>query len=82
MVSDPDDSVVDGETAAQYIKSTNNKNTSTPIVSVSAYTHESAAGKDLFAASMSKPVQKGDLVNVLRQLGFKTAEGQKPKAPQ
>lgn len=74
--------IMDGETAAQYIKSTNNKNTSTPIVSVSAYTHESAAGKDLFAASMSKPVQKGDLVNVLRQLGFKTAEGQKPKAPQ
>ena len=29
--------VVDGENAARYIKSTNNKNTSTPIVAVSAY---------------------------------------------
>jgi len=71
--------IMDGETAARYIKNTNNKNTNTPIISVSAYNHEPPVGANLFAASLSKPVQKGDIVNVMRQLGFKTAEGPKGK---
>ncbi|KAG8936033.1 hypothetical protein FRC02_004945 [Tulasnella sp. 418] len=71
--------IMDGETAARYIKSTNNKNTNTPIVSFSAYSvNENLGGGNLYAASLSKPVQKNDIINVMRQLGFKTAEG--PKA--
>ena len=70
---------MDGETAARYIKNTNNKNTNVPIISVSAYSHNPAGSVNLYAASLSKPVQKGDIVNVLRQLGFKTAEGPKGK---
>ncbi|KAG8902350.1 hypothetical protein FRB99_004564, partial [Tulasnella sp. 403] len=71
--------IMDGETAARYIKATNNKNTTTPIVSVSAYSTPESATGNLFAASLSKPVQKCDIVNVLRQLGFKTTETQKGK---
>lgn len=62
--------LVDGETAARYIKSTNNKNASTPIISISAYPDPTS---NLFAASLSKPVTKNDLLNTMRQLGFKTA---------
>ncbi|KAF5390596.1 hypothetical protein D9757_002657 [Collybiopsis confluens] len=66
--------VLDGEGAARYIKSTNSKNTNVPIIAISAY---SAAGEQneansLFAASLSKPLQKADLIAVFRQLGFKT----------
>jgi len=73
--------IMDGETAARYIKNTNNKNTNTPIISVSAYSSSSNsdAPGTVFAAMLAKPVQKSDIVNVLRQLGFKTAEGPKPK---
>ncbi|KAJ7094616.1 hypothetical protein B0H15DRAFT_830207 [Mycena belliarum] len=66
--------VLDGEGAARYIKSTNNKNSNTPIIAVSAY---SGADPDeagnLFTASLSKPLQKADLLVVMRQLGFKTS---------
>jgi len=65
--------IIDGEAAAQYIRSTNSKNTHTPIVSVSAYTGiDTHAPGDLFSASLSKPVQKTDLLTVMRTLGFKT----------
>lgn len=65
-------SVVDGESAARYIKSTNNKNTNTPIIAVSAYsTGDEQNG--LFAASLSKPLQRTDLLAVMRKLGFKTS---------
>jgi serine/threonine-protein kinase RIM15 len=80
---------VDGEAAARYIKSTNNKNTNTPIIAVSAYSgSEPNESNNLFVASLSKPLQKADLLSmpsslhhcqcpdfrtaVLRQLGFKT----------
>jgi len=74
--------VLDGEGAARYIKSTNSKNTNAPIVAVSAY---SAAGEQndansLFAASLSKPLQKADLIAVFRQLGFKTSTMQGPNS--
>ncbi|KAI0030720.1 hypothetical protein K488DRAFT_53668 [Vararia minispora EC-137] len=66
--------VVDGESAARYIKSTNNKNTRTPIIAVSAYSGtDSNEASALFAASLSKPLQKADLLNAMRQLGFKTS---------
>ncbi|KAH7931239.1 RIM15, signal transduction response regulator [Leucogyrophana mollusca] len=66
--------VLDGESAARYIKSTNSKNTTTPIIAVSAY---SAADTNelnsLFAASLAKPLQRADLLAVMRKLGFKTS---------
>lgn len=66
--------VVDGESAARYIKSTNNKNTSTPIIAVSAYSGtDNNDASNLFAASLSKPLQKANLLSVMRQLGFKTS---------
>ncbi|KAJ7590864.1 hypothetical protein C8J56DRAFT_934082 [Mycena floridula] len=65
--------VVDGESAARYIKSTNSKNTNTPIIAVTAYGGaDSNDGTNLFTASLSKPLQKADLLTVMRQLGFKT----------
>ncbi|KAH9006922.1 hypothetical protein EDB86DRAFT_3060943 [Lactarius hatsudake] len=66
--------VVDGESAARYIKSTNNKNTSTPIIAVSAYSGaDMGEASTLFAASLSKPLQKADLLATMRELGFKTS---------
>ncbi|KAG9014953.1 hypothetical protein FRB94_007025 [Tulasnella sp. JGI-2019a] len=75
--------IMDGETAARYIKNTNNKNTDTPIISVSAYSssshNETPGNGSVFASLLAKPVQKADIVNAMRQLGFKTAEGPKAK---
>ncbi|KAG9056277.1 hypothetical protein FS842_011166 [Serendipita sp. 407] len=72
--------VVDGESAARYIKSTNNLNKSTPIVAVSAYVgQDSSVASNLFAACISKPVHKTDLLAVLRQLGFRTSTSEGPK---
>lgn len=66
--------IVDGEGAARYIKSTNNKNASTPIIAVSAYSGtDMNDASNLFAASLAKPLQKADLVQAMRQLGFKTS---------
>ncbi|KAL0577064.1 rim15, signal transduction response regulator [Marasmius crinis-equi] len=65
--------VLDGEGAARYIKSTNSKNTNTPIIAVSAYSGADISEPNtVFAASLSKPLQKADLIAVFRQLGFKT----------
>ena len=64
--------IVDGEGAARYIKSTNNKNATTPIIAVSAYSGSEVEASNLFAASLAKPLQKADLVAAMRQLGFKT----------
>ena len=65
---------VDGESAARYIKSTNNKNTRTPIIAVSAYSGaDMGEASALFAASLSKPLQKADLLAAMRELGFKTS---------
>ncbi|PPQ67817.1 hypothetical protein CVT26_007064 [Gymnopilus dilepis] len=66
--------VLDGEGAARYIKSTNGKNTNTPIIAVSAYSGtDPSETSNVFAASLAKPLQKADLIAVFRQLGFKTA---------
>lgn len=57
---------VDGESAARYIKSTNSRNTNTPIIAISAYGGtDSNEGNSLFAASLSKPLQKADLIGKL-----------------
>lgn len=65
--------MIDGEEAARYIKSTNNKNSSTPIVAVSAYSGQDASGaSNIFAASLAKPISKNELITAIRQLGFKT----------
>ncbi|KAK2466121.1 hypothetical protein APHAL10511_001763 [Amanita phalloides] len=66
--------VLDGESAARYIKSTNGKNANTPIVAVSAYSGvDQNEVSSLFSASLSKPLQKADLLNVMKELGFKTS---------
>jgi serine/threonine-protein kinase RIM15 len=64
---------VDGEGAARYIKTTNGKNSNTPIVAVSAYSAADTNDNSLFAASLPKPVQRADLLAVMRRLGFKTS---------
>ncbi|KAJ7781081.1 hypothetical protein B0H16DRAFT_1497019 [Mycena metata] len=65
--------VLDGEGAARYIKNTNSKNTNTHIIAVSAYGGADPDDGGLFTASLSKPLQKADLLVVMRQLGFKTS---------
>jgi serine/threonine-protein kinase RIM15 len=71
---------VDGEGAARYIKSTNSNNTNTPIIAISAYGSVGALeASNLFAASLAKPLQKADLLAVMRQLGFKTSAIQGPE---
>ncbi|KNZ74803.1 Serine/threonine-protein kinase cek1 [Termitomyces sp. J132] len=66
--------VLDGEGAARYIRSTNNKNTNTPIIAVSAYSSTDPSDtSNVFTASLAKPLQKADLLAVMRQLGFKTS---------
>ncbi|GAA5891130.1 hypothetical protein JCM6882_006434 [Rhodosporidiobolus microsporus] len=64
--------VVDGEKAARMIKSTVNPSTNAPIVAVCSHTTaiDDAAGT-LFAATLSKPIMKADLLAVLSRLGFK-----------
>ncbi|KAG6911235.1 hypothetical protein DXG01_003102 [Tephrocybe rancida] len=66
--------VLDGEGAARYIRSTNSKNTNTPIIAVSAYSGTDPNDtSNVFTASLSKPLQKADLLAVMRKLGFKTS---------
>ncbi len=62
---------VDGEGAARYIRSTNSKNTNTPIIAVSAYSSTDPSElSNIFSASLSKPVQK---VHLLGQLVLRCA---------
>ncbi|EUC67421.1 kinase response regulator receiver domain protein [Rhizoctonia solani AG-3 Rhs1AP] len=72
---------VDGEVAARLIKTTKNKNSNVPIVAVSAYSgYEGALSQGIFAAALSKPLSKTDLLNTMKNLGFKTShEGAKRK---
>ncbi|KAF9534792.1 hypothetical protein CPB83DRAFT_842950 [Crepidotus variabilis] len=66
--------VLDGEGAARYIRSTNGKNTNTPIIAVSAYSGtDPNEMSNVFTASLSKPLQKADLIAIMKQLGFKTS---------
>ncbi|CCL99433.1 uncharacterized protein FIBRA_01451 [Fibroporia radiculosa] len=67
--------ILDGEGAARYIRNSGNKNSNTPILAVSAYSASDAVdgSNSLFAAHISKPVQKADLLAAMRQLGFKTS---------
>ena len=63
---------MDGEGAARYIKSTNSKNTNTPIIAVSAYSGtDPNETSNVFSASLSKPLQKADLLGSFpRYLGI------------
>ncbi|CAE6418571.1 unnamed protein product [Rhizoctonia solani] len=66
---------VDGEVAARLIKTTKNKNSNVPIVAVSAYSgYEGALAQGIFAAGLSKPLSKTDLLNTMKNLGFKTSQ--------
>lgn len=51
----------------------------TPIVAITAYSGADINSTNLFAASLLKPVQKVDLVTVMRQLGFRTSTEQNTK---
>jgi serine/threonine-protein kinase RIM15 len=55
---------VDGEGAAKYIRSTNSKNTNTPIIAVSAYSGSdpNEGTSNVFSGSLAKPLQKADLL--------------------
>ncbi|KIM25541.1 hypothetical protein M408DRAFT_207972 [Serendipita vermifera MAFF 305830] len=75
--------VMDGESAARYIKSTDNLNKSTPIVAVSANVgQDSGMASDLFAAWIATPVHKDDLLTILRQLFPQTLTSEGFKAVQ
>ena len=66
--------LVDGETAAHYIKSMNNKNANTPIIAINANSLlESDLSNSIFVASLPKPVQQVDLLAVFKQLSFQSA---------
>lgn len=74
--------IVDGESAARYIKSTNNRNNSTPIIAVSAYSAPDTNERNsLFAVSLAKPLRRADLLTAMRKLGFKTSPVQGPSYP-
>ncbi|GAA5889065.1 hypothetical protein JCM5296_007154 [Sporobolomyces johnsonii] len=64
--------VVDGEKAARMIKSTINPSANAPIVAVCSHPAavDDAAGT-LFAATLSKPIMKADLLAVLSHLNFR-----------
>ncbi len=65
--------LVDGEGASRYIRSTNSKNTNTPIIAVSAYSSTDPNDlSNVFSASLPKPVQKVDLLSK----SFPTLRGQ------
>lgn len=75
-------SLVDGENAARYIKNTTNRNSSTPIIAVSAYSAaDTNEPNSLFSASLAKPLQRADLLAVMRKLGFKTSAVQGTSYP-
>lgn len=79
LISSP---LVDGESAARYIKSTTNRNSSTPIIAVSAYSAaDTNEPNSLFSASLGKPLQRADLLAVMRKLGFKTSAVQGASYP-
>ncbi|KAG1795449.1 uncharacterized protein HD556DRAFT_1235476, partial [Suillus plorans] len=59
--------------AARYIKTTNGRNSNTPMVAVSAYNVADTNDNSLFTASLTKSVQRADLLAVMRRLGFKTS---------
>jgi serine/threonine-protein kinase RIM15 len=65
--------VLDGESAARYIKTTNGKNANTPMIAISAFGNTSSSDSNLFSTFLSKPLQKADLLSAMRRLGFKTS---------
>lgn len=58
--------IVDGETAARMIKSTNNKNRDTPIIAVTAY-ERTVQLAGAFDDILSKPVTKAIISQKLKQ---------------
>ncbi|KAI9144790.1 hypothetical protein BKA69DRAFT_1054431 [Paraphysoderma sedebokerense] len=62
--------IVDGETAARMIKSTENINNDTPIIAVTSYEHPSGnSGRQYFTDVVSKPITKETLVSKLQIWG-------------
>ncbi|KAG1904447.1 uncharacterized protein F5891DRAFT_1184661 [Suillus fuscotomentosus] len=55
-------SVVDGEGTARYIKTTSGRNSNTPMVAVSAYSAADTNDSSLFTASLTKSVQRADIL--------------------
>ncbi|SCV68579.1 BQ2448_700 [Microbotryum intermedium] len=67
--------VVDGETAARMIKSTNNPSQNTPTIAVCSHAGavDNQAGT-LFSGVLPKPILKADLLRIFSRLGFRLEE--------
>lgn len=52
------------------IKSTQNPNAQTPIVAVTSFESYVSEQGTLFAALLGKPVEKKDVLEVMKRLGF------------
>lgn len=66
MIADSNFILVDGETAARMIKSTNNNNRDTPIIAVTAY-ERTVQLAGAFDDILSKPVTKDIILQRLKQ---------------
>jgi len=63
--------LIEGQDAARMIKSTQNPNALTPIVAVTSFeSYYVSEQGTLFAALLTKPVNKKDVLNVMKRLGF------------
>ncbi|CAH7682791.1 AGC protein kinase [Phakopsora pachyrhizi] len=62
--------IIEGQDAARMIKSTQNPNAQTPIVAVTSFESYVSEQGTLFAALLGKPVQKKDVLSVMKRLGF------------
>lgn len=63
--------LIEGQDAARMIKSTQNPNALTPIVAVTSFeSYYVSEQGTLFAALLTKPVNKKDVLTVMKRLGF------------
>ncbi|POW09583.1 hypothetical protein PSTT_06766 [Puccinia striiformis] len=70
--------LIEGQDAARMIKSTQNPNALTPIVAVTSFESYVSEQGTLFAALLTKPVNKKDVLNVMKRLGFVARQTNKP----
>ncbi|PLW36391.1 hypothetical protein PCASD_13722 [Puccinia coronata f. sp. avenae] len=70
--------LIEGQDAARMIKSTQNPNALTPIVAVTSFeSYYVSEQGTLFAALLTKPVNKKDVLNVMKRLGFGARQASK-----
>lgn len=73
--------IIEGQDAARMIKSTQNPNASTPIVAVTSFESYLSEQGTLFSALLAKPVNKKDVLNVMKRLGFVARQTNRPPNP-